>query len=85
MAEPAVECRHVWKIFGDRAAEAFAVVERESLSKEEVVKRFGCTIGVANASIAIQAGEVFCIMGLSGSGADARPDIADPLDSYMPL
>lgn len=68
MAEPAVECRHVWKIFGDKAAQALAAIERAGLSKDEVAKRFGCVIGVADCSFAIEDGEVFCIMGLSGSG-----------------
>ena len=68
MPDPAVECRRVWKIFGDKASQAFAAIEREGLGKDEVAKRFGCVIGVADATFAIETGEIFCIMGLSGSG-----------------
>lgn len=68
MPAPAVECRNVWKIFGDKAEQAFDAVKREGLGKDEVATRFGCVIGVADATFSIEAGEIFCIMGLSGSG-----------------
>lgn len=38
------------------------------LSKEEIFKKTGMTIGVQNASFEINEGEIFVIMGLSGSG-----------------
>lgn len=64
----AVECRNVWKIFGDRADEALAAVKQRGLTKEQVLEEFGCVVGVADASFAAEEGEIFCIMGLSGSG-----------------
>ena len=63
-----VEVDGVWKIFGDRAAEAIAAVRNEGLGKAEVLDRFGAIIGVRDASFTVEKGEIFCLMGLSGSG-----------------
>jgi len=67
-SRPAVECRNVWKIFGDRADEALSAVKQRGLTKEQVLEEFECVVGVADASFAAEEGEIFCIMGLSGSG-----------------
>jgi len=66
--DPVVVCRNVWKIFGDRDQEAMRAVEKDNLSKAEVLERFGAVVGVRDVSIEVEEGEVFCIMGLSGSG-----------------
>lgn len=63
-----VVTRNVWKIFGNRAQEAMQAVERENLSKAEVLERYQAVVGVRDVSINVGKGEVFCIMGLSGSG-----------------
>ena len=63
-----VEVDGVWKIFGDRAADAIAAVRNEGLGKAEVLDRFGAIIGVKDASFTVEEGEIFCLMGLSGSG-----------------
>ena len=63
-----VETRNVWKIFGDRAGEALQAVQRDNLSKAEVLERFEAVVGVRDVSISASEGEIFCIMGLSGSG-----------------
>jgi glycine betaine/proline transport system ATP-binding protein len=63
-----IEVKHVWKIFGPRAKDVMATVEKESLSKSEILERFGCGVGVVDASFSVAESEVFCIMGLSGSG-----------------
>lgn len=63
-----VNCENLWKIFGARAPEALAAAQAGEVDKEEAFKRFGCVIGVANASFSVAEGEIFCIMGLSGSG-----------------
>ncbi|HWQ13500.1 MAG TPA: ATP-binding cassette domain-containing protein, partial [Roseiflexaceae bacterium] len=67
-APAAVECRGVWKIFGQRAQEALAAIRNEGLDKGAVFQRYGCVVGVADASFSVAPGEIFCIMGLSGSG-----------------
>ncbi len=66
--EPVVVCNNVWKIFGDRSAEAMAAVQSDNLSKAEVLEQFGAVVGVRDVSIEVSEGEIFCIMGLSGSG-----------------
>ncbi len=58
---------HVFKVFGDRPAQALALV-REGLDKQEILARTGQSIGVFDASFEIRAGEIFVVMGLSGSG-----------------
>ncbi|WP_425493421.1 quaternary amine ABC transporter ATP-binding protein [Hoeflea prorocentri] len=58
----------VWKIFGDRQAEAMEAIRRDGLSKAEVLEKFDCVVGVADANFTVTQGEIFCIMGLSGSG-----------------
>ena len=67
-AEPVVKVANVWKIFGDRAPEALEAIRRDKLGKPEVLERFGCVVGVQDASFSVEQGEIFCIMGLSGSG-----------------
>ncbi len=68
MADAQIECRDLWKIYGNRADEAMKAVLAEGLSKEDVRDRFGCVLGVRDASFSVRKGEIFCIMGLSGSG-----------------
>jgi len=68
MTDPVVKLSNVWKIFGERAGEAMAAVKSEGLTKPQVLERFGCVVGVQDASFEVARGEIFCIMGLSGSG-----------------
>ncbi len=67
-SEYTIDARGVWKIFGARSKEALAAIHSEGLGKAEVLERFGCVVGVADASFQIKPGELFCVMGLSGSG-----------------
>ena len=66
--ESVIECRHLWKIFGNRSDEAMKAVQNKGLSKNQVRDQFDCVVGVQDASFTVGEGEVFCIMGLSGSG-----------------
>lgn len=54
-------------IFGKRKQEALKLLQ-QGISKDEILKRTKCTIGVNNANLEIKEGEIFVIMGLSGSG-----------------
>lgn len=58
---------HVFKVYGDKADEALTLV-RQGASKQDILARTACTIGVFDATFTIEAGEIFVIMGLSGSG-----------------
>jgi glycine betaine/proline transport system ATP-binding protein len=55
------------KIFGDQPKKAMRLL-KEGHDKESVHDKTGMTVGVDNASFGIEAGEIFVIMGLSGSG-----------------
>ena len=63
-----VRCRNLWKIFGNNSHKALEVIRNEGASKQDIFEKFGCVIGVADASFDVHEGEIFCIMGLSGSG-----------------
>jgi glycine betaine/proline transport system ATP-binding protein len=57
----------LYKIFGPHPQKAMRLL-REGADKESVHEKTGMTVGVDSASFSIEAGEIFVIMGLSGSG-----------------
>ena len=59
--------KNVYKIFGNRAKDALAMVQNNQ-SKDQVLAQTGCVVGVNDLSLSISSGEIFVIMGLSGSG-----------------
>ncbi len=63
-----IKLEGVWKIFGDRADEAMAAIQKDNLGKPEVLEKFGCVVGIADCTFTVPRGEIFCVMGLSGSG-----------------
>ena len=68
MSEPVIRLENVWKIFGTRVDEAMRAIAEEGLGKPQVLERFGCVVGIADCSFEVPRGEIFCVMGLSGSG-----------------
>ena len=62
-----IEIRNVYLIFGSERSKAFRMLKKGK-SKNEILKETGCTIAVNNASLSVREGEIFVIMGLSGSG-----------------
>ncbi len=54
-------------IFGKRKLEALSLLEK-GVSKEKILKKTKCTVGVNKVNFEIKEGEIFVIMGLSGSG-----------------
>jgi len=68
MTEDVIVLENVWKIFGERADEALAAIKSRGLSKAEVLEEFSCVVGIADCSFKVKRGEIFCVMGLSGSG-----------------
>jgi glycine betaine/proline transport system ATP-binding protein len=68
MPEPVITCRNVWKLFGAVDAGLLEEIRTGSGGKDEIQKRHGAVIAVADANLTVNAGEIFCIMGLSGSG-----------------
>jgi len=59
--------KNLFKIFGPNPERAFPLID-QGLEKDEVFKKTGLTIGVQDASFTVYEGEIFVIMGLSGSG-----------------
>jgi glycine betaine/proline transport system ATP-binding protein len=68
LSEAVISLENVWKVFGSRADEAIQAIKQEGLSKREVLEKYGCVVGVTNCSFDVNRGEIFCVMGLSGSG-----------------
>jgi glycine betaine/proline transport system ATP-binding protein len=68
-APPLLSCRNLWKVFGpdERAYRDMALRDAPEAIIEKL-KEQGRTPAVANASFDIYQGEIFVIMGLSGSG-----------------
>jgi glycine betaine/proline transport system ATP-binding protein len=58
---------NLFKIFGPQPQMAMQLL-RDGLNKEAIHEKTGMTVGVDNANFTIGQGEIFVIMGLSGSG-----------------
>ncbi len=64
---PEIELRDVAIIFGDREDEAIELLE-SGANREEILEKTDTVIGVYDASLVINRGEICVLMGLSGSG-----------------
>lgn len=62
-----IKVEELTKIFGKKASKASSLLS-QGKSKTEILKETGATIGVNKASFSVEEGEIFVIMGLSGSG-----------------
>jgi len=69
---PRISCRHVWKVFGASAAaeleKAREVASDDVGAVAEALRRRGCVAAACDVSFDVYPGEIFVIMGLSGSG-----------------
>jgi len=63
----AIKVRNLYKIFGTKTKQALKQVQ-QGMGKEEILKKTGCTVGVNDVSFEVMRGEIFVLMGLSGSG-----------------
>jgi glycine betaine/proline transport system ATP-binding protein len=61
-----LECRSVWKVFGDRATHVISA--NGGIPTDELVQRERLIAGVRDVTLEVREGESFVIMGLSGSG-----------------
>ena len=68
MTDNVITLDGVWKIFGPNADAAMAAIRERGLGKSEVLEEFNCVVGIADVSFEVKRGEIFCVMGLSGSG-----------------
>ncbi len=62
-----IKVKNLYKIFGNQPEKAMTLLQ-QGLCKEEIFEKTEATVGVQEASFDIQKGEIFVIMGLSGSG-----------------
>ena len=65
--EVKLEVKNLYKIFGPHPKKAMKLLD-EGFDKEAIFEKTETTIGVQDASLEIYKGEIFVIMGLSGSG-----------------
>ena len=65
--ETKIQVKNLFKIFGPNPHRALEQIKKGK-TKEDIFAETGLTVGVQNANFEIQAGEIFVIMGLSGSG-----------------
>ncbi|MDK2821347.1 MAG: glycine betaine/proline transport system ATP-binding protein [Clostridia bacterium] len=62
-----VSAQNIYKIFGPNPEKVFKLLDK-GLTKDEILRKTGHTLGVIDASFDVEEGEIFVIMGLSGSG-----------------
>jgi len=62
-----IRVENLYKIFGNKPQAGLKML-KDGHDKSSVLDKTGMTVGVDNASFTIEAGEIFVIMGLSGSG-----------------
>jgi glycine betaine/proline transport system ATP-binding protein len=62
-----IEVKNLYKIFGPNPKKAMAMLE-QGLEKDTIFEKTETTVGVQNANFESMKGEIFVIMGLSGSG-----------------
>ncbi|RZT91207.1 glycine betaine/proline transport system ATP-binding protein [Ancylomarina subtilis] len=67
MEKTKIAVKDLYLIFGSKKKEALRLVKK-GVGKQEVLKKTNCTIAVKNANFDIKDGEIFVVMGLSGSG-----------------
>lgn len=65
--ENILEVKNVTKIFGSGIGNALKLLKAGS-NKKDLFNRFGTTVGTDNISFDVKKGEIFVIIGLSGSG-----------------
>lgn len=67
MQKVKVRVENLYKVFGDHPSKVMSLLD-QGLTKEQIFEKTGATVGVQDASFEIYDGEIFVIMGLSGSG-----------------
>ena len=62
-----IVCRNVWKVYGPNE-QAIGAVIAGRLDRDAAMQQHKSVVAVSDVSFEVRRGEVFCIMGLSGSG-----------------
>ena len=62
-----IEAKNLVKIYGESPEKALELFN-QGMSRSEILKATGLTLGVAGVNFEITEGEMFVLIGLSGSG-----------------
>ncbi len=65
--EPKIIVKNLYKIFGNNISQAQKLLD-EGRTKDEVFAQTGHVVGVNKVSFNVMPGEIYVLMGLSGSG-----------------
>ena len=63
-----IRLENIYKIFGPQPGGRAFELTRSGLSKDEVLRHSGHVVGLNNVNFDVNEGEIFVVMGLSGSG-----------------
>ncbi|MDR0210742.1 MAG: ATP-binding cassette domain-containing protein, partial [Pseudomonas putida] len=66
-ADEILSVKNIFKVFGPNPDMAMQML-RKGADKNEIFSKTGHVVGVFDASFSVKRGEIFVIMGLSGSG-----------------
>lgn len=64
---PQIKIDNLWKVYG-KDPKKILTKKYKDLTKEEILKKTGCVVGMKDISLDIKKGEFYILMGLSGSG-----------------
>lgn len=64
---PKIAVEGLFKVFGPQPGRALPLL-RDGRTKDEILAQTGLTVGINDASFSVEEGEMFVVMGLSGSG-----------------
>jgi len=78
-ADPIIELRNVYKIFGPLPRGRAFDLAQASISKNEIQRLTGHVVGLDNVNFSVRRGEIFVVMGLSGSGKSTAIRTANKL------
>ncbi|MGY8872472.1 MAG: ATP-binding cassette domain-containing protein, partial [Pseudomonadales bacterium] len=76
----AISIRNVDVVFGDHIKQSLALLDKGS-TRQEIIDATGDVVGVDNACIEVQEGEICVLMGLSGSGKSSLLRAVNGLNS----
>ena len=63
----AISLRGISKIYGKHSRQALSLLA-QGVGNSTILRQTGCQVGLYDINLNVQAGEIFCVMGLSGSG-----------------
>ena len=65
--EVSIEVNNLWKIFGDNV-EKVLDSDTQFDGKTDILEKTGCVLAIKDVSFQVHRGEIFVLMGQSGSG-----------------